>query len=69
MASGGMGDVLTGMITSFLDQGYAAEDAAILGVYLHGFAGQKVEEKEKAAVVAAANVLKEIPKALFELTR
>lgn len=39
MATGGSGDVLTGIITSFLAQGYAPADAAVLGVYLHGFAG------------------------------
>src|SRR5690606_6901960 len=35
MAVGGMGDVLTGMIAAFLAQGYAAEEAVILGCYLH----------------------------------
>jgi hydroxyethylthiazole kinase-like uncharacterized protein yjeF len=39
MAVGGMGDVLTGMITSFLAQGYTPADAALLGCYLHGKAG------------------------------
>ena len=39
MAKGGSGDVLTGMITSLLAQGYLAEEAAIIGVYLHGKAG------------------------------
>lgn len=39
MATGGTGDVLTGMITALLARGYEAEKAAILGVYLHGLAG------------------------------
>jgi len=39
MATGGSGDVLTGVLTSLLAQGYPAIDAALLGVYLHGFAG------------------------------
>ncbi|HYG39395.1 MAG TPA: NAD(P)H-hydrate dehydratase [Cytophagales bacterium] len=39
MATGGSGDVLTGIITSLLAQGYSSIDAAILGVYLHGYAG------------------------------
>ena len=69
MASGGMGDVLTGMITSFLAQGYSPEDAAILGVYLHGLAGQQIAEKQKAAVVPAAQLIEEIPKVIFQLTR
>lgn len=39
MATGGSGDVLTGIITSLLGQGYSASHAAIVGVYLHGLAG------------------------------
>lgn len=39
MATGGSGDALTGMITSLLSQGYSPADATILGVYLHGKAG------------------------------
>ena len=39
MAKGGSGDVLTGIITAFCAKGYDPPDAAILGVYLHGLAG------------------------------
>ena len=39
MATGGSGDVLTGMITGLLAQGYSSEAATIMGVYLHGLAG------------------------------
>ena len=39
MATGGSGDVLTGIITGLLAQGYASLEAALLGVYLHGLAG------------------------------
>jgi ADP-dependent NAD(P)H-hydrate dehydratase / NAD(P)H-hydrate epimerase len=39
MATAGSGDVLTGIITSLLAQGYNPEEAVILGVYLHGLAG------------------------------
>lgn len=39
MATGGSGDVLTGIITSLLAQGYTPAEAAIMGVYLHGLAG------------------------------
>lgn len=41
MATAGSGDVLTGILVGLLAQGYAAEEAAILGVYLHGAAGDK----------------------------
>jgi NAD(P)H-hydrate epimerase len=39
MATGGTGDVLTGIITGLLAQKYTPQHAAILGVYLHGLAG------------------------------
>ncbi|MCO6498458.1 MAG: NAD(P)H-hydrate dehydratase [Chitinophagaceae bacterium] len=39
MATGGSGDVLTGMLTALLARGYPPKDAAIFGVYLHGMAG------------------------------
>ena len=39
MATGGSGDVLTGILTGLLAQGYTAKEATILGVYLHGLAG------------------------------
>jgi NAD(P)H-hydrate epimerase len=39
MAKGGSGDVLTGLLTGLLAQGYTAAEAAIMGVYLHGKAG------------------------------
>lgn len=40
LAKGGSGDVLSGLIGSLLAQGYSAEDAAVLGVYIHAKAGQ-----------------------------
>jgi ADP-dependent NAD(P)H-hydrate dehydratase / NAD(P)H-hydrate epimerase len=45
MAVGGMGDVLTGMITSFLAQGYVPEQASIIACYLHGKAGDVLKAK------------------------
>jgi NAD(P)H-hydrate epimerase len=45
MATGGSGDVLTGIITGLLAQSYSAVAAAILGVYLHGLAGDIAIEK------------------------
>jgi ADP-dependent NAD(P)H-hydrate dehydratase / NAD(P)H-hydrate epimerase len=45
MAKGGSGDVLTGIITALLAQKYSTEEAAILGVYLHGLAGDFAANK------------------------
>ena len=64
MSSGGMGDVLTGMITSFIAQGYRPEDAAILGVYLHGAGGQRVE----GYVVPASRLVRALPQTLAAFT-
>ena len=45
MATGGMGDALTGIVTSLLAQKYAPLQAALLGVYIHGLAGDIASEK------------------------
>ena len=45
MAVGGMGDTLAGIITSLLGQGYEALEAAVLGVYIHGRAGDEVANR------------------------
>jgi NAD(P)H-hydrate epimerase len=45
MAKGGSGDVLAGLLTGLLARGYAPENAAILGVYLHGLAGDCAAKK------------------------
>ncbi len=53
MATGGSGDVLTGILTGLLAQGYSASDAVLLGVYLHGLAGDHAANKySKEAMVA-----------------
>jgi hydroxyethylthiazole kinase-like uncharacterized protein yjeF len=62
MASGGMGDVLTGIITAFVAQGYSSEDAATLAVYLHGKAGNKLAENR--FVVSAHQVALQTPKTM-----
>lgn len=44
MAKGGSGDVLTGLLTGLLARGYSPEDAAKIGVYIHGLAGDKAAD-------------------------
>lgn len=54
MAKGGSGDALTGILTALLAQGYEASKAAILGVYLHGLAGDlAVREKGHYSLLAS----------------
>ncbi|MFN0290770.1 NAD(P)H-hydrate dehydratase [Pedobacter helvus] len=66
MAQGGMGDVLTGMIVSFLAQGYAAETAAILAVYLHGKTGDELAKTD--GVVSASLLSANLPKTLKKIS-
>ena len=63
MASGGSGDVLTGIILSLLSQGYAPEDAAVTGVYLHGMAGDIAAEKLCFESMMATDIINEIGQA------
>jgi NAD(P)H-hydrate epimerase len=56
MSQGGMGDVLSGVIGSLLTQGLGAADAARLGVYIHGLAGDLAAEEEGGTVVLASEV-------------
>jgi NAD(P)H-hydrate epimerase len=53
MATGGSGDVLTGMITSFLGMGCSPENAAILGVFHHGLAGELAGKKFRRSLIAS----------------
>lgn len=66
MASGGMGDVLTGMITSFLAQGFSSADAAKFAVFLHGRTGDHLSKK--SFTVSASALAKEIPRLIHKLT-
>ena len=61
MASGGTGDVLTGMIGGLLCQGYSPLDSATIGVYLHGLAGDRVAEKNGMVGLIASDLLEELP--------
>lgn len=67
MASGGMGDVLTGMIGGFLAQGLLPLEAAKLGVYLHGWAADRVAARRGMAGLLATDVIDELPAALRDL--
>jgi NAD(P)H-hydrate epimerase len=63
MASGGMGDALTGMIGGLLAQGLMPNEAAVLGVYLHGLAADRLAERCGTAGLLASDLLRELPAA------
>ncbi len=65
MATAGSGDVLTGIITGLLAQGYSPFDAARLGVYLHGSAGDIASSKLGEASVIASDLMKRISQAFI----
>lgn len=69
MATGGTGDVLTGIIGSLLAQGYESLDAAVFGVYVHGLAGDFAKGWVGEASLIATDVIEYIPSALMELTQ
>lgn len=64
MGTAGSGDVLTGMITSFLAQGYAPKEAAILGVYFHGLSGDIAAIENGFSGLTASDIIKHIPSAI-----
>mgnify|MGYP003643088473 CR=1 FL=1 len=63
MATAGSGDVLTGVITSLIAQRYSPTEAAILGVYLHGLAGDVAKENLTEFGMLASDIVDAIPKA------
>lgn len=62
MANGGMGDVLTGMITSFIGQGYNIFDGSVLGVFFHGLCADYLAKERE--VVNPTDILEYIPIAI-----
>jgi len=67
MATGGMGDVLGGVVAGLLAQGLTPFDAARQGVYVHGDAGDNVAWRRSQAGMVAGDVIEELPNVLREL--
>ena len=61
MATAGTGDVLTGMISSFLAQRISPQNASILGVYLHGLAGDIAAQKRGEHSLVASDIINLLP--------
>lgn len=67
MATGGSGDVLTGILTAFLTQGYNPFKAALLGVYLHGLAGDLAADKHGYVSMIAGDIIDYLGKAFRKI--
>ncbi|PIV62260.1 MAG: NAD(P)H-hydrate dehydratase, partial [Bacteroidetes bacterium CG02_land_8_20_14_3_00_31_25] len=63
MATAGSGDVLTGIILSLLAQGYSSLHASLLGVYIHGLAGDIATNENGMEYIIASDIIENLGKA------
>ena len=68
MATAGSGDVLTGILLGLLARGYTQRDACVLGVYLHGLAGDLAAQQLGQESLMASDIINYLPKAFLALT-
>ncbi|MBT7261268.1 MAG: NAD(P)H-hydrate dehydratase, partial [Desulfobacula sp.] len=64
MASGGMGDVLTGIIAGFCAQGFSPENASLAGVFLHGMCADILSKNIGGFGFVATDMIQMIPKTI-----
>jgi len=64
MATGGTGDVLTGVIAGLMGQGLSSHEAALVGVYIHGLAGDIVARGGMIGMTAS-DLIRALPAAIF----
>ena len=67
MATAGSGDVLTGILTGLLAQKYSSLDACILGVYLHGLAGDIAAQKRSQEAMLASDIIDHLGEAFMQI--
>jgi NAD(P)H-hydrate epimerase len=67
MASGGMGDVLTGIVAGLLAQGYPPPEACQIGVFLHGYAGDLAAQEKGEVGILAHDLIERLPSGLRAL--
>ncbi len=67
MATGGSGDVLTGMITSLLAQGYPPPDATLIGVYMHGKSGDLAAQEWSESALLPSDLINYIGEVFLSL--
>ena len=68
MATGGSGDVLTGILTGLLAQGYSTEETALMGTYLHGLAGDLSAREMGMTSLIAGDLIDFLPMAFKKLS-
>ena len=68
MATGGSGDVLTGMVLALLAQGYKSEQAALIAVYIHGLAGDMAARELSMTAMTSADIAGHLPQAWLQMT-
>ncbi|MCL2502600.1 MAG: bifunctional ADP-dependent NAD(P)H-hydrate dehydratase/NAD(P)H-hydrate epimerase, partial [Bacteroidales bacterium] len=64
MATAGSGDVLTGILSGLLAQGFPPQESALLGAYLHGLAGDLAAETLGERSLMASDIVKKICSAM-----
>lgn len=69
MATGGSGDVLTGILLALLAQDYSSHDAALLAVYVHGLAGDIAADKWGMTAMTAMSIVRALPQAWKQIER
>lgn len=67
MATAGSGDVLTGIITGLLSQGYEPEPAVLFGTYLHGSSGNMLAQQNGFEALIASDIIENLGQAFLEL--
>lgn len=67
MATAGSGDVLTGILTGLLARGYKPQDACVVGVYLHGLAGDLAAQELGEESLIASDIISHLGKAFLKL--
>lgn len=67
MATAGSGDVLTGIITGLLARGYKQKEACILGIYIHGLAGDLAAKELGEESLISSDIIKYLPNAFKKL--
>lgn len=67
MAKGGSGDVLTGLVGGLLARGYSAMDAAALGVWIHGYAGDRLTARNTMEAYNSHDLVDELSSGFSKL--